>query len=78
MNEKTNRAILTEDGFKHNDVNIQGSYKFSNIKSIGETNTQSVYSAIMMAPMSVPCLITIVEHEITIATMDNNFIHIKY
>lgn len=72
------KAELTTNGFRYNGNVIQGSYTFSNIKLMGDTEHQTVYSAIMNSPINVPCLITIIPNKITINTVDGNNINISY
>lgn len=72
------RAKLTEKGFIHDGNVIQGSYTFTNIKEMGDTQIHTVYSAIMKSPLTIPCLVTIYDDKICISATDGNNIVIGY
>lgn len=72
------RAEVTSRGFIFEGKVIQGSYTFSNIKSLERSEFQDTYSALMQTPISVPCTITIGDKFIVIVCADSSRINITY
>lgn len=72
------RANVINDGFVCNGKLIQASYKFDNIAKLEENEHQTVYSAIMTSPLSLPCTIIIDNSSIMIKGINADVIKIHY
>lgn len=57
---------------------IQKSYTFSNIKLVEETEFQTVYTAMMNNPVTIPCTVVITENSVNITMINGDRVNIKY